>query len=70
MNEHRVPGAKVCTGESRAYGGLENHETVRHSVAEYSERQGAHERRRESARASDHSGMASRFQRQRGATAG
>ena len=41
MNEHRVPGAKVYTGESRAYEGLENHETVRHSVAEYSERQGA-----------------------------
>ncbi len=33
--EHVVDGAKVYTDDHRGYDGLPNHETVRHSVAEY-----------------------------------
>ena len=35
VNKHTKPGARVFTDESRAYAGLLNHETVRHSVGEY-----------------------------------
>ena len=33
--EHTADGAKVYTDEAGAYDGLENHETVKHSVSEY-----------------------------------
>ncbi len=35
VNEHRVEGAMVYTDEFRAYTGLEDHETVNHSVSQY-----------------------------------
>ena len=35
VHEHAAPGAKVYTDETGAYNGLENHETVNHSVGEY-----------------------------------
>ena len=35
VHEHVQDGAKIFTDESRAYEGLLNHSTVRHSVAEY-----------------------------------
>ena len=35
VHEHAAPGAKVYTDETGAYKGLENHETVNHSVGEY-----------------------------------
>ena len=35
VHEHTRPGAKVYTDEASAYEGLPNHETVKHSVAEY-----------------------------------
>ena len=40
------PGAKVYTDDHGGYAGLPNHETVRHSVAEYVKRTGSHERDR------------------------
>ena len=35
MKAHTRSGAKVYTDEARAYDGLENRESVKHSVAEY-----------------------------------
>ncbi len=35
VGEHAAPGATVYTDESRAYDGLPNRESVKHSVAEY-----------------------------------
>ena len=35
VKQHTVAGAKVYTDEASAYDGLENHETVRHTVGEY-----------------------------------
>ncbi len=35
VNENREEGAKVYTDEHRSYEGLENHESVKHSVSEY-----------------------------------
>ena len=35
VETHRTDGAKVYTDDSRSYMGLENHETVKHSVSEY-----------------------------------
>jgi len=35
VHEHAEDGAKVYTDDVRAYIGLENHDSVRHSVSEY-----------------------------------
>ena len=35
VESHRVPGATAYTDEHRSYVGLENHETVKHTVKEY-----------------------------------
>ncbi len=35
VNTHRAEGAKVYTDEHRSYEGLDNHESVKHSVSEY-----------------------------------
>ena len=35
VNDHRADGAKVYTDDHRSYLGLENHESVKHSVSEY-----------------------------------
>ena len=35
VTEHTAQGAKVYTDDASAYDGLENHESVKHSVGEY-----------------------------------
>ena len=35
IGDHTQPGAKVYTDDARAYKGLPNHESVKHSVSEY-----------------------------------
>jgi len=35
VNDHRADGAKVYTDDHRSYLGLDNHESVKHSVSEY-----------------------------------
>jgi len=35
VSDHTADGAKVYTDEAKAYQGIPNHETVRHSVSEY-----------------------------------